>query len=372
MNIKIAHLTSVHPRFDPRIFVKMCSSLAEKQKYDVNLIVADGKGDENINNVQIFDVGKKAKGRVVRVLKTPLKIFRKAEELDCDIYHLHDPELIPIGLKLKKMGKKVIFDAHEDFSRQILGKPYLNKYIAIFLAKIIDFYEKKSLNKFDCIVAATIFIRDRYSSINNTCININNYPIVGELDQRITWSDKKNEVCYIGAISKSRGIDEMVKALRYVEGVRLNLGGRFIKSKLKSKITSYDEWEHVNEMGFLDRDDIKSVLKKSKAGLVVLHPTINYKDALPVKMFEYMAASIPVISSNIPLWTDIVNSNECGVCVDPLNPKEISNAIEYLINNPIEAKKMGENGKNAVIRKFNWSIEEVKLLECYNRLTLVN
>jgi len=221
-------------------------------------------------------------------------------------------------------------------------------------------------------VAATIFIRDRYSSINNTCININNYPIVGELDQRITWSDKKNEVCYIGAISKSRGIDEMVKALRYVEGVRLNLGGRFIKSKLKSKITSYDEWEHVNEMGFLDRDDIKSVLKKSKAGLVVLHPTINYKDALPVKMFEYMAASIPVISSNIPLWTDIVNSNECGVCVDPLNPKEISNAIEYLINNPIEAKKMGENGKNAVIRKFNWSIEEVKLLECYNRLTLVN
>jgi glycosyltransferase involved in cell wall biosynthesis len=110
-------------------------------------------------------------------------------------------------------------------------------------------------------------------------------------------------------------------------------------------------------------------LGSSKAGIVTLHPTINYIDALPVKMFEYMASSIPIISSDIKLWKEIVEGNNCGICVNPLEPKEIASAMKYLIENPKEAEQMGINGRNAVLAKYNWEIEEEKLYKVYEGLS---
>ena len=141
MKIKITHLTSVHPRYDTRIFIKECCSLAKIKGYEVNLIVADGLGDEKNNSVQIVDVGK-LQGRINRIFKTTRNIFIKAIELDSDIYHLHDPELIPVGLKLKKLGKKVIFDIHENVAEQIKDKEYLNFYVRNFFSFIYAKYEK--------------------------------------------------------------------------------------------------------------------------------------------------------------------------------------------------------------------------------------
>lgn len=364
---KIVHLTSAHARYDTRIFIKMCSSLAASG-YDVYLVVADGKGDECKNGVNVIDVGARTGGRLSRMTKTVGRVFDVAKTLSADIYHLHDPELIPIGLKLKKLGKKVIFDSHEDVTADILDKPYLNVAIRHLISIIYGSYEKYACRQFDAVVAATPFIRDKFLRINSCSVDINNYPLIGELltGEISDWSKRASQVCYIGGIVQNRGVREIVKSLELTTNcVKLQLAGNFNNSSIESEIKEYQSWKLVDELGFLDREGVKGVLSSCLAGLVTLYPTIPYINSLPVKMFEYMAAGIPVIASNFPLWREIVEGNECGLCVDPLDVKAIAAAIDFIINHPERAMQMGEKGREAVMMRYNWHVEEAKLLHLY-------
>lgn len=363
---RIAHLTSVHVRYDTRIFQKFCRSLA-KAGHEVTLVVADGKGDERADNgVRIVDVGS-PRGRLARMALTTRRVREKALELDADIYHLHDPELMPAGLWLKRRGKRIIFDFHEDVPRQLVTKPYLHPAISRWLSAAFARFESWIVPRFDAIVGATPTITEKYRGQAPRLANINNFPMLDELQTPASWTKKANEVVYVGAISTSRGIKEIVAAMALARsGVRLNLGGNI--GALRADLEALSGWPQVNELGYLSRDEIRRVLARSLVGLVTLRPTPAYLDSLPVKMFEYMSAGLPVIASDFPLWREIVEGNDCGLCVDPLDPAAIAAAIDSLVSDPARAEQMGRNGRAAVEQHFNWANEERKLLQLYENI----
>ncbi|MBC7454560.1 MAG: glycosyltransferase family 4 protein [Massilia sp.] len=365
---KIAHLTSAHPRYDTRIFIKQCRTLAAGG-YDVTLVVADGNGDECKDGVRIVDVGR-LPGRLNRIFKTSRRVYDKAVALDADIYQLHDPELIPLGLKLKRLGKKVIFDSHEDVPKQLLGKTYLGPVSRQVLSVTFSLFQRYACSRFDGIIAATPFIRDMFLKIHPLSIAVNNFPLLGELDSCAPRGQEPDAICYVGNISSIRGIREIVHAGQLLQSsARLNLVGQFYESAVEAELKAHPGWARVNQLGVLDRTGVREVMQRSAAGLVTFHPLPNHLDAFPTKMFEYMSSGIPVIASNFPLWREIIDGNACGLCVDPLDPKAIADAIDYVVKNPIIATRMGENGRKAVREKYNWSVEAVNLTNFYGAIS---
>ncbi|NRQ01172.1 glycosyltransferase family 4 protein [Marinobacterium sp. xm-d-530] len=370
----IAHLTSVHPRRDTRIFVKECCTLAEAG-YAVSLVVADGLGDENVASVQVIDVGR-LHGRLSRLLRTVPRVYRKARKLNADLYHIHDPELLLVGFLLRALGHQVIFDSHEDVPKQILSKHYIAPSLRVVLSKVYAFVESVLVKRFTAVVSATELIERKFSGFHPKVVTVNNYPALQEFNSQLD-SDVAAEgngccgsnVCYVGAMTATRGIAELVQALSISKsGARLLLGGRFAENDCEQQCRADPGWQQVDELGFLNRDEVAEVMERSSAGLVTLRPTPSYVESVPVKMFEYMAAGLPVIASDFKYWRTLLEGVECAYFVDPLKPHEIADAIDRAIANPEMSRAMGLAGRRAVETRFNWGVEQEKLLALYQDL----
>jgi glycosyltransferase involved in cell wall biosynthesis len=369
---RVCHLSSAHQGEDVRIFHKQCASLAAAG-YDTHLVISANANDVVSGSDLGFKVHplKMPVGRFARMLKQAWITYRIGHRINADVYHFHDPELILYGMLFVLSGKKVIYDVHEDVPQDILTKEWITPWARKVVSAVINILENFGARFFFNIVAATPLIAQRFKKINPKSININNYPKLGELDVQVPWCYKAAEVCYVGSIGRIRGIQEVIQALTLTQSeVRLNLCGSFSEPDLEQICRAAPGWQKVNVHGFVGRQAVREVLGRSLVGLVTLHPVINYLDALPVKMFEYMAAGIPVIASDFPLWRDIVVGNHCGLCVDPMDPAAIAQAIDYLVKNPDLARQMGENGRRAVLDKYNWSEEEAKLLDLYRHILL--
>lgn len=366
--IKVCHITSAHNRYDVRIFEKECKSLANKG-YNVTLIVNDCYDDEIIDNVKIISTKFKHKNRIDRMLNSRKFIFKKAIDVDADIYHFHDPELLPVGNKLKRKGKKVIFDSHEDVPSQIKDKQWIPKLIRNTISAIYEVYEKKSVKRYDSVISVTPHIVERFNKINLNSVMVTNYPIINN-----TTLDRKenpvNAICFAGGISEQWNHDKILNSIENINDIKYLLAGS-VTNEYLNLLKSLPGWNKVSYVGKIPHDDVKDLYSNSVAGMA-----LNYSNQAKgvgtlgnTKIFEYMEAGLPVICTDYILWKEIIDTYRCGIYVDPNNINQIEIAIRFIINNKNEAEKMGRAGRCAVEEKFNWLSEEKKLLDLYEHLT---
>ena len=129
---------------------------------------------------------------------------------DADVYHFHDPELIRLGLALKRRGKKVIWDVHEHYPNSIRDKFYIPKILRSFAATAFDLYERAAVRSFDHIIYTTPQVGARYAKMKAPSTSVENYPIV-ELAETVE-PDPQERMIYLGAMSRIRGLTQVIEA----------------------------------------------------------------------------------------------------------------------------------------------------------------
>jgi len=340
-----------------------------KNGYDVT-IIAQHTENEIVDGIKIIALPE-PKNRFERMFFLTFKSLIRALKERANVYHLHDPELILIGILLKlSMKAKVIYDVHEDIPRSILSKHWLPEYLRKFIADMVNIIEKLSAEIFDVIITATPSIGERFAR-KKTIIVVRNLAILSVIEKAnpIKFNKEKPVIIYAGGIAKTRGIKEMIKAAFHLNGkVELWLLGLFSPESFKEEILSDLKKDYIKYIGYLPFEKMYSFMKSADIGLAIFLPEPNHIAALPNKLFEYMAVGLPIVASDFPLWKEIIEGNNCGLTVNPLNAKEIAKVVEYLIEHPEEAKKMGENGRKAVLEKYNWEKESEKLINLYKEL----
>ena len=363
---KVCHMTNVHGVEDVRIFHKECVSLA-KAGYEVYL-VERGESYEK-NGVHIVGVGDIPASRRKRMTEGAKKVYEAARALDADIYHFHDPELLPYGLKLKKAGKKVIFDSHEFYREQIREKKYLPAWLRRMVATIYGGYEDHVLRHCDAVISPCTL--NGKSFFEKRCCRaaiISNAAVLGEFFNLYDPSVPKNpkQACYAGGLTEARGITADILAA-YHTGAKLALAGDFSPSEYLAELEAMLEYSCVDYRGRLPLSGVRALMNESCIGLCTLLDVGQYLkvDTFGIKVYEYMSMALPVILSHSPYNDRMIQKYHFGICVDPANVDEIAEAIRYLLDHPDEARQMGENGRRAVKEEFNWGVEEKKLLALY-------
>src|SRR5262249_4931838 len=196
--IHIVHLTSVHSAYDLRIF-KECRSLADAG-YQVT-IIAPHSCNEIAGSVQIRGVPM-VEGRFRRMTRTVWRVYREAVRQRADIYHFHDPELIPVGLLLKAQGKKVIYDAHEAYPQKILSKSWIPLKLRPLLSRLFAVVERIASASLDHVIVADRWIAATLPGCRVTPLA--NYPLLTSL-QGVTLKSKlapdKHILIYTGGLN---------------------------------------------------------------------------------------------------------------------------------------------------------------------------
>ncbi|MCP3740150.1 glycosyltransferase family 4 protein [Rossellomorea sp. BNER] len=371
MKKKVCVITSVHQAYDGRIYHKQCKSLV-KHGYEV-ILIAPTPENETIareDSIELITINK-PNSEWKRFLKT-LTVVKLALKTGADLFHFHDPELIPAGTLIRLISRKpVIFDVHEHYPNAIMSKRYLKTWLKIPIRWVYEIIERVCLPVLSGIVYTTKEIGTRYKKYKS--VKIENYPIKDMFVQSRKGNIDSYNLLYLGGITAIRGIEELIQAIDIIvksePRATLTFVGAFeskaFETKIKNLITELELENHIYFKGKVPYEDIEKYLSMSSIGIIPYLPVPNHLVCLPNKLFEYMASGVAVVASDFPHYGEVVNQSKSGITVDPSNPLSIAHGLLLLMRDPEKVRSFSSNGQYWFNEKYNWEIEEKKLINFY-------
>jgi glycosyltransferase involved in cell wall biosynthesis len=363
---RVCHITTVHPVDDHRILHKECVSLRDAG-YDVTLI-APGERDGVVAGVPVVALRAPARNRFERMLRRPPAAYRAALALDADLYHFHDPEFLPWGVRLARAGRRVVYDAHEDVPTQVRGKEWIDARARAGVARAAARLEAACVGRLDAVVSPSAYALERLRPYQPRVAHIANYPRLDGMRPAARWDERLQAACYVGGITRVRGACELVDAMAHADGAELHLAGAISPPDLRDELERSAGWPRVRYLGRVAHDRVPELMARVKAGVIPLKPIPAYVDAFPVKLFEYMAAGLPVVAIDVPRWRAVLETHDCGVCVPYGSPRLLGEAIAQLLDDDAAARAMGERARRAAERHYSWETQAAALVGLYAEL----
>ena len=356
----IVHL-STYPANDIRIFQKACKAEVA-EGYRVTEIVCDNS-DETIDGVEIRSVARPNR-RLWRMIVLPWRMFRATREQDGDIYQFHHPDLMLAGLLLKLCGKKVIYDTREFYPDKILSMRWIPAKLRPIVSSAFALYERITSVAWDHVIVA-----DRYSARafkGRPVSVVPNYPLLTPVEPVTAGKHQKYKLIYVGGLSEERGLLVMLKIAELLRDhdVELQLMGSCPFPEDEKRIYAVP---NVQYLGNRNLQAVYQHLTEADLGLLLLQPVpaYTYAGENTLKLFEYMWCGLPLVSSDFPNLKQIIETAQCGICIDPCDAERAAAAILTLLENRELLQKLGRNGRNAVLSAYNWPAANKVLNQVY-------
>ena len=372
--VSVDMLTTVHDPHDTRIYHKESRTLADAG-YDVS-ILAHHPRDESANGIDIVSIGT-ADSRAER-WKHLYRMYRTAAARDSDVYHFHDPELLPVGVWLSRTTDAgVVYDVHEDYENAIRHRDWIPDAVTPTLGRIVPAGQSVCAKRFDAVVTATEWIAEGFEERGHTNVTpVRNFPITEE----ITMGDPPEQpgwehtLVYVGSVSETRGIYRMLELTSELRSRGLDVGlwvlGRFANVATAKRARSYIRDNDLNNavrlFGRVEYVDIFSYLAFADIGLALVDAD-RYEYVIPTKVFEYMYAKLPTIATET-LGPRKYLPDDAGLLVDETNIKKQVELIKGLLENPKKRGEMGQAGREHVEGEYSWKSESKKVLDVYSKV----
>jgi glycosyltransferase involved in cell wall biosynthesis len=368
--MRVCQVTSLHPPFDVRIFHKECLTLRQAG-YEVTLLAQAGWAERVVDGVRVIGLP-----QITARRQRPLvwrHIIRQVRRLKPSIVHFHDPELLLLFPFLRPAH--LIYDCQEPFAETVLVRRWIPRLLRRPASRLVAALEPWLARRTDAIVITVDSHAERFRSGATPTVPVHNYPLLEQFDY-VHRSDGRT-VLHVGVLSEGRGsltmIEAMAAVVRSLRGARLLLVGPFDsaadEAELRQLIVEFGLQQAVQVVGWVPFTELPRWFAQADVGLVPWHSREEFPPPIvPTKMFEYMAARLPVVASDRPVIRALLQDRDCGLLVEPGDAGALAEAIEQLLTHPAEARAMGQRGREAVEQHYRWETEGEKLVRLYGQL----